>query len=129
MTPRSASKSSAIDDRRREHVGEHGDRHREVTVSDLGVVAGVFFRGHGVVLAAHRVERHRNVESAALRCSLEQQVLEEVRRPEGHRLLITGSHGNPEPHRGALRGRNLLAEDADAARQYACDARGFHRMR
>jgi hypothetical protein len=81
MTPRSLSKSSGA---RRDDA----DRHRQIEIAHLGVVAGVLLRRHRVVLAADRVERDGDVERGAGRRALEEQVLEKVRRPVGHGHLI-----------------------------------------
>ena len=107
-----------VDQRRREHVGQHVDGHRQVTVLHLGVVAGVLLGRHRVVLAADGVERDRDVESGTSGRSLEQQVLEKVRRAVGGRELVARTDRNPEARRGASRPRNTLAQDPHAARKH-----------
>src|SRR5690606_23969802 len=58
------------------------------------------------------------VEGAAGSGALEQQVLEEVRRAVGLRMLVPRTHRDPESHRDAARTRHLLAEDPDARGQH-----------
>ena len=108
-----------VEQRRGEHVGEHLDRHRQILVADLGVVAGVLLGGHRVVLAADRVERDGDVERRARRGALEEQVLEEVRRAVGDRLLVARADRDPEADGRALRSGHLLAQDAHAAGEHA----------
>jgi hypothetical protein len=106
-----------VDEAGGDHVGEHVDGHREVAVPHLGVVAGVLLGGDGVVLAADRVERHRDVERRARRGALEEQVLEEVRGAEVAGLLVAGSDGDPHADGRAAAAGHVLAEDAHAGRQ------------
>ncbi len=54
-----------VEERRGEHVGEHLDRHGQVAVLHLGVVAGVLLGGERVVLAADGVEGDGDVERGA----------------------------------------------------------------
>ena len=69
-----------VDDGGSEHIGENVDSHRQSIVLNLGVVAGVFLRGEGVVLSPHGIKRDRNIECRATRGSLEEQVFKEVGR-------------------------------------------------
>ena len=108
-----------IDQRRREHVCEHIDRHQQVTVAHLGVVAGVLLGRHRVVLAADSVEADGDVEGAARRRSLEQQVLEEVRRPVRGGLFVARTDRNPVADGGAAGSGDLLTQNPYAARQNA----------
>ena len=69
ITSRSASTSSAREQRAGDHVAEHVDGQRQVLVEDPGVEAGVLLGGEGVELTADRVERDRDVQRRALaRC-------------------------------------------------------------
>lgn len=80
-----------VENGRGHHVGEHLDRHRQVAVAHLRVVAGVLLGGERVVFAADGVERDRDVEGRASGRALEEQVLEEVRGPEGLGQLVAGA--------------------------------------
>ncbi len=106
-----------IEKGRREHVGEDLDRHRQVAILHLRVVAGVLLRGERIVLPADGVERDRDVERRAFRRALEEQVLEEVRRSVGRRvrgigpLLVARPDGDPEADRDASAARHLFAQD------------------
>ncbi|GMA96750.1 hypothetical protein GCM10025881_35740 [Pseudolysinimonas kribbensis] len=106
-----------VENRRGDHVGQHGHGHRQVDVAHLGVVTGVLLRGQGVVLSAHLVEAHGDVEGRAGRGALEQQMLEEVGGAVGRRLLVARADRDPEADRRALRARHALAEDPHAARE------------
>jgi hypothetical protein len=108
-----------VDQARHEHVGKHVDRHREVLVAHLRVVAGVLLRGERIVLTADRIERHRDVERGTRGRALEQQVLEEVRRAERAGPLVTRADGHPVPDRGTASAGHVLGQDPHAARQHA----------
>jgi hypothetical protein len=116
-----------VDEAGGDHVGEHVDGHAEVAIADLGVVAGVLLGGDGVVLAAHGVEGHGDVERRTGRRALEEEVLEEVRRPQVARLLVAGADGHPHADRGAAAAGHVLAEDADARREDAAPHPGSAR--
>ena len=94
ITPRSASTSSPVISRGGDHVAEDVDRERQVVVEHPRVVAGVLLGGEGVDLAADRVERRRDVQRAAPRGALEEQVLEEV---GGSRAAAGVSSREPTP--------------------------------
>ncbi len=108
-----------LEQRGGEHVGDDVDRHRQVAVLDLGVVAGVLLGRQGVVLAADGVEAHRDVERAAGRSALEQEVLKKMGRAVGRRHLVARPDGHPIPDGRAPRPGNPFAEDSHAARQNA----------
>ena len=55
------------------------DRHRQMLVEHLDVVAGVFLRRERVEVAAERVDLLRDVLGRAGRRALEEHVLDEVR--------------------------------------------------
>ena len=63
-----------VEHRIRHHVGEHLNSHGEIVILNLGVIAGVFFRGQGVVFPTHRIKGHGDIEGASCAGALEQQV-------------------------------------------------------
>jgi hypothetical protein len=62
-----------------EHVGEHVERQRNVTIDDLRVLTGRFFIGKGVHIAADPIHRFGDLSRAAARRALEEHVLDQVR--------------------------------------------------
>jgi hypothetical protein len=109
---------AGVDKARREHVGYDVDRHGQIPVLNLGVVAGVFLRRHGVVLAADRVEAHRDVEGRASGRPLEQQVLEKMGRAVREWKLVARADRYPIADRRAPGARHVFAENAHSARQH-----------
>ena len=103
------------DQRGGDHVAEDVERHRQVVVEDPCVVAGVLARGERVELAADLVEGSGDVHRRAGRGALEQEMLQEVRRPVELGRLVPGSHLHEHPDcRGADSG-HLLGDDAQTA--------------
>ena len=74
------------------------------------------------LLAAHGIERDGDVEGGTARRALEEQVLEEVRRPEGGHVavargrtgLVAGTDAEPEPDCRAANARHPLGEHTHA---------------
>ena len=59
-------------------VGEDIERHRQVLVENLDVVAGVLLGGKGIHLTADGVDFLRDVLRRPRRCALEQHVFDEM---------------------------------------------------
>jgi hypothetical protein len=78
-----------------QHVRQHVEGDRQVTVEHPGVEAGHLLGGEGVHLPADGVELLGDLPCAAARRALEQQVLEEVRAPE----LPSSRERDPQPQR------------------------------
>ena len=98
-----------------DHVAEDVDRHRQVVVEHPCVVAGVLARGERVELTADLVEGGGDVHRRAGRGALEQQVLQEVRRPVELGRLVPGSHLHEHPDRRGADSGHVLGDDAQTA--------------
>ena len=70
---------------------------RQVLIAHLRVVAGVLLRGDRVVVAAHRVEGDRDLESRARRRALEGHVFEEVRKAAFAIGFLKRARSDPHP--------------------------------
>ena len=102
----------------KEHVLEYIQREIEVLGVHLDVVAGVVLSRECIVLCAHAVEVTRNMErSWSPGCSLEHEVLNEVRRPIERERLVARSHRNIREHRDCLRVVRGREEDTRAVRE------------
>ena len=111
------------------HVAEHVDRGAEVLVEDPGVEDGVLLGGEGVELAAHRVERDRDLHRGALGGALEEQVLEEVRAAVQGRGLVARPDVDPHADAGRAGAGHLLGDDPQAAGQDRTTYARGHRSR
>ena len=87
------------DQRAGQHVADDVDGERQVGVEHPRVVAGVLLGGEGVHLAADRVDGGGDVQRAALRGALEEQVLEVVRGAVQRRASRRGSRRAPRCRR------------------------------
>ena len=106
-------------DRRVEHdIGDDIDGQRQVAVKHGGVEAGVLLLRERVELTTDGVDRRGDVQSAASRGALEEQMLEIV-AGAGHRgRLIGGTHAHPDTDARTARPGHGLGDDPQPARQH-----------
>src|SRR5580765_2890508 len=92
------------------------DRELQVAIEHTRVVARVLLRGEGVQIAAHRVERLRDVLRAPDLRSLEQEVFEEVAGATDHGRLVTRAGQHPHAQRHRAHAGHPLRDDTETRR-------------
>ena len=105
-----------IEGRVQEHVGKNVDRQRNVTVDDFGVVAGRFFIGESVEIAADAVHRLGDGAGRSAFGTLEEHVLDEVRDAALFGTFRGRTDVGPNAERSGANGRHPFGQDADAVR-------------
>ena len=79
-----------------DHVCQRLNRHVQVRIAHARPVGGVLARGLRIGFTANRVEGDGDVQGGAFGRPLEQEVLEEVRRPGCALALVARADGNPQ---------------------------------
>jgi hypothetical protein len=95
-----------------QHVGEMLHGHRQVAIQHAGVEARVLLRRERVEVTAHGVEALGDIESAARRRALEEQVLEEVAGPADRGILVARAGEHPDAERDRADAGHPLGHDA-----------------
>ena len=120
ITVRSASMSSGRRAGVPHDVAQDVEAERQVLGQQADVEGRVLLGGEGVAVAAHLVELLGDGRGGAPLGALEQQVLEEVRRPGQLVGLVTRAGTDPVADGDRADIRHGLGDQADAARQNRC---------
>ena len=106
-------KLGCVQNRIRNHVRQHINGHTQVVILHLGVVAGVLFGGHRIVLATNLIKGDGNIKGRALRGTFEEKVFEKVGRTVGDLVFISGANSNPETDGGRESSGYFFSKDAN----------------
>ena len=98
-------------------IRENVESLRDVLVQDLGVIRGLFPRSVGVQVASHVLNLLLQLARRPPLGSLEDHVLQEMRRPVRLLRLEPRTGVNPNPDRRRLRREVRLRRDSQAVRQ------------
>ena len=106
------------DQRVSDHVGEHVEGELGVTVQHASVEAGVLLGRVRVELAAHGLDRGRDLLRGATRSSLEEQVLQEVRGAMQARRLVPRTDRDEDAQGVGAGGPDVLSDDLETVSQH-----------
>ncbi len=98
-------------------IGHQIDRELQVGVEHMRVVTGVLARGERVQLTADGIDSLRDVDRAARRGGLEQQVLQEVGGTRDASSFVAGTDTYPHPDRCRAHRRDVLSDHPESAGQ------------
>jgi hypothetical protein len=111
-----------------DHVRDDVDGHRQIGIEHAGVVAGVFLRRRGIGFPADLVKSRRDVKRRAPLRSLEQQVLQEVRRTVLALRLVPGANADPEADGCRTLPGHRFRQHSDAAGEHGTPHHGAARI-